>query len=635
VDEFTGRVMPGRRWSDGLHQAIEAKETVKIERENQTLATITFQNYFRMFKKLAGMTGTAETEAAEFQKIYNLDVVVIPTNRVMLRKEFQDVVYRTEDEKFRNSAKEIKELYEKGQPVLVGTISVEKSERLSNALKKMGVKHEVLNAKNHEREAFIVAQAGRKGAITVSTNMAGRGTDILLGGNPEFLTKEYLKKQNKDPDALQTAAVGTPERADWDTVFTRFKEETSVEHDEVVAVGGLHVLGTERHESRRIDNQLRGRAGRQGDPGGSRFYLSLQDDLMRIFGGERMQNLMLRLGMEEDVPIESKMISKRIAAAQKAVEAQNFAARKHLIEYDDVMNKQRQAVYGMRRQLLEGKEQKERAVEIIRGIVGSFIDLRCPERAHPSAFDFAGLQSDVLSQFGVKIDPQELAGLSRQEIEDHINDLLERRYNEKEELIGPENMREAERMVMLNVIDNQWKDHLLSMDHLKEGIGLRGYGQKDPLIEYKKESFTLFQDMMDRIEDETIRYLFFLQVTSSGGPGAGPGGGSGDGDGSGGGGGRPRPILPFSPDEEDEEEESDEEALVGASSDQRRAAQATVQDFTRNIQRKKEKEMAELQFAGGSGTSVEKKQAISDKKAGRNDPCPCGSGKKYKKCCGA
>jgi preprotein translocase subunit SecA len=624
VDEFTGRVMPGRRWSDGLHQAIEAKELVKIERENQTLATITFQNYFRMFKKLAGMTGTAETEAAEFQKIYNLDVVVIPTNRVMLRKEFQDVVYRTEEEKFRNSAKEIKEHYEKGQPVLVGTISVEKSERLSSALKKMGVKHEVLNAKNHEREAFIVAQAGRKGAITVSTNMAGRGTDILLGGNPEFLTKEYLKKQNKDPDALQTAAVGTPERTEWDTVFTRFKDETTVEHDEVVALGGLHVLGTERHESRRIDNQLRGRAGRQGDPGSSRFYLSLQDDLMRIFGGERMQNLMLRLGMEEDVPIESKMISKRIAAAQKAVEAQNFAARKHLIEYDDVMNKQRQAVYGMRRQLLEGKEQKERAIEIIRGIVGSFIDLRCPERAHPSTFDFAGLQSDVLSQFGVKVDPQELSGMSRQEIENHINDLLERRYSEKEELIGPDNMREAERMVMLNVIDNQWKDHLLSMDHLKEGIGLRGYGQKDPLIEYKKESFTLFQDMMDRIEDETIRYLFFLQVTTSGG---GPGA-AGPGE-------RPQPILPFSEDEDEDEDESEEEALVTASSDQRRAAQATVQDFTRNIQRKKEKEMAELQFAGGASGTVEKKQAISDKKAGRNDPCPCGSGKKYKKCCGA
>jgi preprotein translocase subunit SecA len=616
VDEFTGRVMPGRRWSDGLHQAIEAKETVKIERENQTLATITFQNYFRMFKKLAGMTGTAETEAAEFQKIYNLDVVVIPTNRLMLRKEFQDTVYRTEDEKFRNAAKEIKELYEKGQPVLVGTISVEKSERLSHSLNKMGVKHEVLNAKNHEREASIVAQAGRKGAITVSTNMAGRGTDILLGGNPEFLTKEHLKKQNKDPDLLQTSAVGTPERAEWDAIFTRYKDETSVEHDEVVELGGLHVLGTERHESRRIDNQLRGRAGRQGDPGSSRFYLSLQDDLMRIFGGERMQNFMLKLGMEEDVPIESRLISKRIAAAQKAVEAQNFAARKHLIEYDDVMNKQRKAVYGMRRQLLEGKEQRERILEIIEGIVAGFIDIRCPERTHPSTFDLAGLQSDVLSQFGVKINPQELASLTRQEIEDRVIELLHARYKEKEDLIGPENMREAESVVMLNVIDNQWKDHLLSMDHLKEGIGLRGYGQKDPLIEYKKESFTLFQDMMDRIEDETIRYLFFLQVTS---------GGSGEA----------RPVMPFAPEDEEEEDDDGEEALVVASSEQRRAAQGVVEDFTRNIQRKKEKEMAELQFAGGSSGAVEKKQAISDKKAGRNDPCPCGSGKKYKKCHGA
>jgi preprotein translocase subunit SecA len=630
VDEFTGRVMPGRRWSDGLHQSIEAKENVKIERENQTLATITFQNYFRMYKKLAGMTGTAETEAAEFDKTYKLDVAVIPTNRHMVRKEFQDIVYRTEDEKFRNAAKEIQGLYEKGQPVLVGTISVEKSERLSNSLKKMGVKHEVLNAKNHEREAFIVAQAGRKGAITVSTNMAGRGTDILLGGNPEFLTKEYLKKQNKDPDLLQTSPVGSAERAEWDAVYTRFKEETAVEHDEVVALGGLHVLGTERHESRRIDNQLRGRAGRQGDPGSSRFYLSLQDDLMRIFGGERMQNLMLRLGMEEDVPIESKMISKRIAAAQKAVEAQNFAARKHLLEYDDVMNKQRQAVYGMRRHLLEGQDQRERVHEIIEGIVATFIDMRCPERTHPSTFDLASLQSDVLSSFGLKIDTDELQGMARQEIETHIYDLLIARYKEKEDLIGPENMRDAERIVMLNVIDNQWKDHLLSMDHLKEGIGLRGYGQKDPLIEYKKESFQMFQDMMDRIEDETIRYLFFLQVTTGGG---GPGGG--DGDGSGGPGVRPRPVLPFAPDEEDEEEEDTEEALVGANGEQRRAAQTVVEDFTRNIQRKKDKEMAELQFVGGSGTATEKKQAVSAKKAGRNDPCPCGSGKKYKKCHGA
>jgi len=620
VDEFTGRVMPGRRWSDGLHQSIEAKENVKIERENQTLATITFQNYFRMYKKLAGMTGTAETEAAEFDKTYKLDVAVIPTNRHMVRKEFQDIVYRTEDEKFRNAAKEIQGLYEKGQPVLVGTISVEKSERLSNSLKKMGVKHEVLNAKNHEREAFIVAQAGRKGAITVSTNMAGRGTDILLGGNPEFLTKEYLKKQNKDPDLLQTSPVGSAERAEWDAVYTRFKEETAVEHDEVVALGGLHVLGTERHESRRIDNQLRGRAGRQGDPGSSRFYLSLQDDLMRIFGGERMQNLMLRLGMEEDVPIESKMISKRIAAAQKAVEAQNFAARKHLLEYDDVMNKQRQAVYGMRRHLLEGQDQRERVHEIIEGIVATFIDMRCPERTHPSTFDLASLQSDVLSSFGLKIDTDELQGMARQEIETHIYDLLIARYKEKEDLIGPENMRDAERIVMLNVIDNQWKDHLLSMDHLKEGIGLRGYGQKDPLIEYKKESFQMFQDMMDRIEDETIRYLFFLQVTTGGGPA-----------------GQAQPVLPFSPDgdEEEEEEEDTEEALVGANGEQRRAAQTVVEDFTRNIQRKKDKEMAELQFVGGSGTATEKKQAVSAKKAGRNDPCPCGSGKKYKKCHGA
>jgi preprotein translocase subunit SecA len=624
VDEFTGRVMPGRRWSDGLHQAIEAKENVKIERENQTLATITFQNYFRLYKKLAGMTGTAETEAAEFDKTYKLDVMVIPTNRNMVRKEFQDMVYRTEEEKFRNAAKEIKTLNEKGQPVLVGTISVEKSERLAALLKKMGVKHEVLNAKNHEREAFIIAQAGRKAAVTVSTNMAGRGTDILLGGNPEFLAKEYLKKENKDPDLYQTSPAGSPERTEWDQLFARFRGETAAEHDEVVGAGGLHVLGTERHESRRIDNQLRGRAGRQGDPGSSRFYLSLQDDLMRIFGGEKMQNLMLRLGMEEDVPIESGLISKRIASAQEAVEAQHFASRKHLLEYDDVMNKQRQAVYAMRRLLLEGANQSERIKEIIGGIVASFVDVRCPEKSHATEFDLTGLQSDVLSQFGVKIELEELNGLLRSEIEDQVNELLGRRFKEKEDLIGAENMQEAERVVMLNVIDQQWKDHLLSMDHLKEGIGLRGYGQKDPLIEYKKESFELFQDMMDRIEDETIRYLFFLQVAQGPMPGT-----------------PPQPVLPFS--EDDEEEEEEEEAVNGANgngtngadAEQRRAAQNVVDDFTRNIQRKKDKEMAELQFVGGSGTATEKKQATSDKKAGRNDPCPCGSGKKYKKCHGA
>jgi len=631
VDEFTGRLMPGRRWSDGLHQAVEAKEGVKIERENQTLATITFQNYFRMYKKLAGMTGTAETEAAEFQKIYNLDVSVIPTNRPMQRLENQDVVYRTEEEKFRNAAKEIKELNTRGQPVLVGTVSVEKSEKLSGILKRVGVKHEVLNAKNHEREATIVAQAGRKGQVTVSTNMAGRGTDILLGGNAEFMAKEFLRKQNKNPDAMQIAAIGTPERAEWDAIHQRFREETESERAEVKALGGLHILGTERHESRRVDNQLRGRAGRQGDPGSSRFYLSLQDDLMRIFGGERMQNLMLRLGMEEDVPIESKLISKRIEAAQKAVEAQNFAARKHLIEYDDVMNKQRKAVYGMRRQLLEGGDQKERVNEIIGGIVAAFVDLHCPEKVHPSEFDLTGLQTDVLSQFGVKVNLKDLEGQVREEVEEILNDLLKNRYLEKESVVGPEMMRQAERVIMLNVIDQQWKDHLLSMDHLKEGIGLRGYGQKDPLIEYKKESYVLFQDMMDRIEDESIRYLFFLQVTTGAPP---PGGYTLDGNDDGG--GRPRPVLPFSPDgEEEEEEEEAQPVAAGVAADERRAAQSAVLDVTRNIQRKKEKEMAALQFGGGEASSAPNKPVIKAKKPGRNDLCSCGSGKKYKKCCGA
>jgi len=649
VDEFTGRLMPGRRWSDGLHQAVEAKEGVKIERENQTLATITFQNYFRMYKKLAGMTGTAETEAAEFQKIYNLDVTVIPTNRPMRRLENPDVIYRTEEEKFRNAAKEIKELNTKGQPVLVGTVSVAKSEKLSGILKRMGVKHEVLNAKNHEREAVIVAQAGRKGQVTVSTNMAGRGTDILLGGNPEFMTKEYLRKQNKNPDALQIAAIGTPERAEWDAVMQRFRSETESEREEVKALGGLHILGTERHESRRVDNQLRGRAGRQGDPGSSRFYLSLQDDLMRIFGGEKMQNLMLRLGMEEDVPIEGKFMSKRIEAAQKAVEAQNFAARKHLLEYDDVMNKQRQAVYGMRRQLLEGADQKERVAEMTAGIVASFIDLRCPEKVHPSEFDLAGLQTDVLTQFGVKLNLKDFEGRTREEVEDSINELLAKRYEEKESLIGPEMMRQAERIIMLNVIDQQWKDHLLSMDHLKEGIGLRGYGQKDPLIEYKKESFVLFRDMMDRIEDESVRYLYFLQVSTgdeappapgAAGPGDGgrlPGGGGYLLGGDGGPGGRPRPILPFSPDGEDEEEAEDEgpEPVAAAVGHEERRAQSAVLDVTRDIHRRKDKEMAALQFAGGEASSAPNKPVIKGKKPGRNDLCPCGSGKKYKKCCGA
>ncbi len=626
VDEFTGRLMPGRRWSDGLHQAVEAKENVKIERETQTLASITFQNFFRMYKKLSGMTGTADTEAAEFGKIYNLDVTQVPTNRPMIRAENADVVYRTEEEKFRNAGKEIKVLHEKGQPVLVGTISVEKSERLSGILKKMGVRHEVLNAKNHEREAHIVAQAGRKGAVTVSTNMAGRGTDILLGGNPDVLLEDRLKKLGKSAQLIPAVEL--------EQIRTQIKDEIEAERQEVIAVGGLHILGTERHESRRIDNQLRGRAGRQGDPGSSRFYLSLQDDLLRIFGGQRMQNLMLRLGMEEDVPIESGLITKRIAAAQKAVEAQHFASRKHVLEYDDVMNKQRQAVYSMRRQLLEGNTQKDRMMEIVRGITGSFIDQFCPENARLDQYDLPGLQTAILNQFGAKFDLEELEGLNRGEIEAKINDTLAERYDAKERMVGPDNMRQAERIIMLNVVDNQWKDHLLSMDHLKEGIGLRGYGQKDPLIEYKKESFTMFQDMMDRIEDETIKFLYFMRIET--GMGAPPlpypepeeedeifeGADTADAD-----------ARPASPDLKRLEAEALEAQRLEA---QQREAQKSVSDLTRNIQRKKDKELADLHFTGSNGTGHAQPES-KDKgpKVGRNDLCPCGSGKKYKKCHGA
>ncbi|MBI4905955.1 MAG: preprotein translocase subunit SecA [Acidobacteria bacterium] len=634
VDEFTGRIMPGRRWSDGLHQAIEAKEGVKIERENQTLATITFQNYFRMYKKLSGMTGTAETEAAEFGKTYKIDVIVIPPNLPMVRKDTMDMVYRTEEEKFRNAAKEIKECQERGQPVLVGTISVEKSERLAGILKRMGVRAEVLNAKNHEREAYIVAQAGRYGMITVSTNMAGRGTDILLGGNPEFMTKEACLKQGTAETIPQELASYVNDehyvyfqhldqffrvpRPRWDEVFVKFKAQCDEEHSRVVAAGGLHIVGTERHESRRIDNQLRGRAGRQGDPGSSRFFLSLQDDLLRIFGGEKIQNLMLRLGMEEDVPIESGLITKRIAAAQKAVEAQNFAARKHLLEYDDVMNKQRQAVYTLRNSLLSGEPQKQRILDIVKGIIGTFVDMRCPEKTHPGQWDLLGLESDVLTQFGVRIVPQEMSQLNAAEIEDYIYEKLEARYGEKERLVGEEVMRETERFIMLHVIDTQWKDHLLSMDHLKEGIGLRGYGQKDPLVEYKKESYTIFSDLMDRIEDETVRYLYFLQTGTDAV-----------------GGQVIRPVLPFHPDDDgDEEEEPDAEAVAVAQAEAQKAAQSSFQDFTRNIVRKKEREMEQMQFLGGDG-SDDAHAPVRASKVGRNDPCPCGSGKKYKKCCGA
>ena len=615
VDEFTGRQMPGRRWSDGLHQAVEAKEGVKIERENQTLATITFQNYFRMYKKLAGMTGTAETEAAEFIKIYNLDVVAIPTNRTLIRHEHPDVVYRTETEKFEAVVSGIlqeddtrvgglRQYHERGQPVLVGTISIEKSEHLSELLKKAGVPHQVLNAKQHEREAKIVAQAGRKGAVTVSTNMAGRGTDILLGGNPEAMAREYcLKNKIAMPYAAAPAVIGgngakgsdgpgdgsSPNLVlfqhegkifqapleQWKPIYEQFAEQCRAEHDEVVAQGGLHILGTERHEARRIDNQLRGRAGRQGDPGSSRFFLSLEDDLLRIFGGERVKALMYRLGMTEGVPIESGLISRRIENAQKAVEAQNFEARKHLLEYDDVMNKQREAIYAIRRAALEGKDQKEYVLSMAEDIAGELVDTFCPREQHPNEWNTTQFANEALGQFGLDIKSADIdpAKLNHDELVGALIEAVKKRYEEKEKLFGPEMMRWLERRIVLDIVDTQWKDHLLTLDHLKEGIGLRGYGQKDPLVEFKKEAFTLFEDMMARIDTETVRYLFLIQ-----------------------------PARP--------------------------------EDEARQIERRQRRQQQELQYQTGPAQAEAPRPVRTGAKIGRNDPCPCGSGKKYKKCHG-
>ncbi len=592
IDEFTGRQMPGRRWSDGLHQAVEAKEGVKIERENQTLATITFQNYFRMYDKLAGMTGTAETEAAEFAKIYNLDVTVIPTNQTLIRHEFPDVVYRTEREKFNAVVEEIRELNAKGQPVLVGTISIEKSEHLADLLKRAGIPHHVLNAKQHEREAYIVAQAGRKDSLTISTNMAGRGTDIVLGGNPEAMAKEHLVKQGK-AQALPPGVekYGSDEqfvyfyfqeqffqvhKPEWAQVHDQLKAQTESEHDAVVALGGLHILGTERHEARRIDNQLRGRAGRQGDPGSSRFYLSLEDDLMRVFGGERLKGLMLRLGMDEGVPIESRLISKRIQAAQKAVEAQNFEARKHLLEYDDVMNRQRVSIYGMRRAILEGVNLREEVLSMALDFGSHYLDLHCPPNSHAEKWNLEGLRADLWRQFGLDTSQNGFPtdGL-REALEGELEDRLRKLYEEKEQQLGVEQMRRLERILRLQIVDQQWKDHLLTMDHLKEGINMRAYGQKDPLVEYKRESFNLFEEMLDRIDSETLRYLYLM-----------------------------RPVA---------QEVSEEEKRIAA---QRRRQQS------------------QLRFAGG-GVEAKPQTVRSGPKVGRNDPCPCGSGKKYKKCHGA
>ncbi|HYU35982.1 MAG TPA: preprotein translocase subunit SecA, partial [Thermoanaerobaculia bacterium] len=497
VDEFTGRKMEGRRWSDGLHQAVEAKEGVKIERENQTLATITFQNYFRMYKKLAGMTGTADTEAAEFGQIYKLDVTVIPTNMEMIRDDRADLVYRTANEKWKAVVDEIRECQAKNQPVLVGTVSIEKSEMLSKLLSRPpAVKHVVLNAKYHEREASIVAQAGRKAAVTIATNMAGRGTDIVLGGNPEGLARSEADPA-VEPEKYQEA-------------LARYQEIWARERDDVLAAGGLHILGTERHESRRIDNQLRGRSGRQGDPGSSRFYLSLEDDLMRIFGSDRIQGLMGKLGMEEGEAIEHGMVSKAIERAQKQVEARNFEMRKHLLEYDDVMNKQREAIYKLRRDILEGKEGRDYVLGIAANIVDALLETHCSERLDPEEWDLKGLRTELLAYFN--LNAQELGlkleELGIEELRETLQSAVEERYAEREARHEPELYRSFERAIMLNSVDVAWKDHLLALDHLKEGIGLRGYGQRDPLNEYKRESFELFQAMKDRVEDDIVQKLF-------------------------------------------------------------------------------------------------------------------------------
>ncbi len=505
VDEFTGRLMPGRRYSDGLHQALEAKEKVRIEAEYQTLASITFQNYFRMYNKLAGMTGTAVTEATEFQSIYNLEVIEIPTNKTLIRHEYNDVIFKTPKEKWDAVVSEIIDLHNSGHPVLVGTISIQNSELLSSLLRKKTIKHVVLNAKYHEMEAQFIAQAGRVGAVTIATNMAGRGVDILLGGNPEYMARESLRKKGKDLETL--------EQSEWDSASSEAKNIMEIERKKVLDLGGLHILGTERHEARRIDNQLRGRSGRQGDPGSSRFYLSLGDDLMRIFGSERLAGLMTRIGMEEGVPIEHKMVSKAIERAQKQVEGQHFSIRKHLLEYDDVMNKQRSSIYEMRRKILHGENKKEYIEEITVNLIEWFMENHTGKDQSPEDWDSEGLRNSVGAQFGLDINELGIDWdtINYDELKDKILQTLQAGYIEKEKIIGERQMREFERVMLLQILDSQWKDHLLGMDYLKEGIGLRGYGQRDPLIEYKKESYTMYQDMMDRTEEEVIKYLYLLQ----------------------------------------------------------------------------------------------------------------------------
>jgi len=566
VDEFTGRLMFGRRYSDGLHQAIEAKEGVKIERESQTLATITFQNYFRMYDKLAGMTGTAATEEQEFKKIYGLDVVVIPTNKPMIRKDLPDVIYKTEQAKFSAVVEEIAARHDRGQPVLVGTISIEKSEILSNMLRRRGIAHQVLNAKYHDKEAEIVAQAGRLGAVTIATNMAGRGTDILLGGNPEFLARYELRKQGHEFETageLASVPAGTDD-AVYRALLEKYRAQSEEERRLVVEQGGLHIIGTERHESRRIDNQLRGRCGRQGDPGSSQFFSSLEDDLLRLFGSENISGIMDRLGIEEDMPIEHSMITRSIETAQKRVENRNFDIRKHVLQYDDVMNQQRELIYKQRRQVLTGGNLKDNVVEMIDAVIERAVATYAPEGVYPEEWDLKGLleYSEQIFLPNSKLVPEDLEGMGRKELQSFLTERSREMYEAREQELGQEMMREIERVVMLRIVDEKWMDHLDAMDQLREGIGLRAYGQKDPLVEYKFEGYEMFQNMVDSIQDDVVRYIFRVNV-----------------------------VQP---------------------------------------EQKQKRLVVENRYA----EEGPKQPVRKENKVGRNSPCPCGSGKKYKKCCG-
>ena len=612
VDEFTGRLMPGRRWSDGLHQAVEAKERVKIERENQTLATITFQNYFRMYKKLAGMTGTADTEAAEFAQIYNLDVMVIPTNRAMVRTNYPDVIYKSVQEKYDAVVEDIAESYKTGRPVLVGTTSIEKNEKLSALLKRKGIPHQVLNAKHHEREAEIVAQAGRFRAVTIATNMAGRGTDILLGGNSKFLAAELLRRGETVEDEVDSQKLAdTLEEVrqmqhyglldlsvnveEYAAALAVVRKQSEAEHQQVVALGGLHIIGTERHEARRIDNQLRGRAGRQGDPGSSRFYLALEDDLLRLFGSDRISSIMEKLGMDEGEPIEHSMVTRAIETAQKRVEAHNFEIRKHLLEYDDVMNTQRKIIYAERRKILDGEGLQETLAEMRDEVIDESLALHANAETYAEQWDLAGLTEAAKRQFDLEISwsPEETESLTIASLRDSLEERVLKSYEEREAKFGSELMRYLERMIMLQVVDGQWKDHLLAMDHLKEGIGLRGYGQKDPLVEYKREGFAMFEAMIERIKQQTIEYLFRVQVA-------------------------PAEALAFAGAQAVPSGEPSSEGAGG--------------DHPLRSQPESPPKPAERSLRPVTATAPIK---VVGKKIGRNDPCPCGSGQKYKKCCGA